>query len=549
MPTADDEWRSTHQRARLDILEEAHDEVTKAFLKSYVHEERLDAWGEPDISNNPLAAYAKQMTTPGRYWKAPTITRAALAGVELDALVGPSGALSTAGYWTKRQAVAYRTEGMGDDIVRLDVIRGRLVCRIVDPCEIYREVDPDDPERDVQVWELRLRWLPDPVDPIERGRWVWAWDKYDVGVVAADGTVIRPPSWRIVEALSPLEEGTRDPKDWSDRFLVRPDGSRGAMVGLGDAPDAYPFQDPDAEIADRAYLPFVRYASVDSCRVWNWKENRGLHRLTLHAAAYASMAGRAALDASGGFAIAWGLDFPADAGKSPGATREARRFNVEPGTIILAEPVGNQQPGVVPVGPAGNLEALAGFVRGYVADGQKQKGLGGADAEKQAANPTSGSALHISDRQRQEHQESTEPLDRKADLKAIRISALLLNRATGTKYPTDGFTIVYPRRRRSPQEEADVRAEQEWERAQGYKSRVQIMMDRNPGMTREDALQALAQSMADEAELERRAAALAPKPAPTKPGAPPPAAGDDEDEDDEPDDAGGTDDDTDTPET
>jgi hypothetical protein len=523
MPTDEDEWRATHQAARLQILTEDHDEVVKAWLKNYVHEDILDGWGEPDISVNPLASYAKQMTTPGRYWRSPSVTHG--SGDAVASLVGPSGALSAAGYWTKRQTIAFRSEGMGDDLVRLDVIDGRLVVRIVNPADVYIEVDPDDPSRVVRLWELRLRCIPDALDPDAPGEWVYAWDQYDVG------TATRAPSWRIVEALP--KHVAREPRDLSGLFLARPDGSYGVCEGL-EGPARYPFVDDAQPIAHRKpYLPWVRYASVDADRVWNWRENRGLHRGTLHTAAYATYTGRAALDASGSFAIAWGLSLPADAGRKPGATREDRLLKIRPGSILFAEADGKSTD-VRVMGPAGNLEAVSSFNRGYVADLQKQKGLGGADAEKQAANPSSGAALYISDRQRHEYQERTEPLDRKSDLDAIRKAALLLNAATGTTYPTDGYTIVYPRRRRSPQEEADERTEQEWETTEGYRSRVQIYQQRNPGTTREDAIRALAQVMADEAQLDAEMARIKAEQSASTPALAPPVPGEDEPDDDTP---------------
>jgi hypothetical protein len=127
------------------------------------------------------------------------------------------------------------------------------------------------------------------------------------------------------------------------------------------------------------------------------------------------------------------------------------------------------------------------------------RGLGQASVEKVSANPASGAALHISDRQRREYQERIEPLFRASDLELLSKAAAVLNRATGTDYPESGYSIVYHRPPRSPGEEKDARERDEWLVSNGYRSKVDVYRARYPGLTSDDAVEDLRRIAREEA--------------------------------------------------
>jgi hypothetical protein len=128
--------------------------------------------------------------------------------------------------------------------------------------------------------------------------------------------------------------------------------------------------------------------------------------------------------------------------------------------------------------------------------------------EKTGANPASGAALYISDRQRREHQERTEPLYRRYDLELISKAAILCNLAHGSYYPESGYAIVYPRPERSPQEEKDARDAANWAVENGYKSKAQVFMMKNPGVSYDEAVEALVRVGLEEQAIERRASEM-----------------------------------------
>ncbi|MGA0313357.1 MAG: hypothetical protein ACO3N4_09835 [Ilumatobacteraceae bacterium] len=481
-PMMPDQDRAEHQRARASILDEDFDQVLDLWLRDYVAPEVLETWGQPDTSNNPLVSYVSQLTTPGRYSQRPIVHHPSEAAA---GLLDPGGALDAAGWTTKAQTYERRTIGLGDYLVGLDVFEGSLVLQLVEPCDIYLEADPRRPDRARALWHLRLRW-----DAV-RGAYRWTFTIYDLG----DPEAGRPPSLRVVSATEKDEDGYRD---LSDAYL---DG--GALVG-----DAYPYRYEDG----RAFLPWVQYRSSDTGKIWHWSELRGLHRGTLHVCTYATYTGRAALDATGSHVLTWNLQLPgADVrlasgrpyddgvGYTPGGA-PIEQVPITPGAISACQVVEpGVQPGVSVVGPGINLAPLHAFTRGYIHDLMLNRGLGQASVEKVSANPASGAALHISDRQRREYQERIEPLFRASDLELLSKAAAVLNRATGTDYPESGYSIVYHRPPRSPGEEKDARERDAWLVEHGYRSRVDVYRSRYPGLSTSDAVEDLRRIRRDEA--------------------------------------------------
>ena len=171
MPTRDDDFRARHQVARAQILRENFDDVLSAWLTNYVRAEVLDTWGQPDTSNVPLVSYCRQLTTPGRYYKRPSLSHPS-AGAE--GLIAPGGKMDQAGIFSKLQTVEYLTTGLGDYFVRIDHSDRGLHYRLIDPANVYLEKDPDSGET-VLWWELRARYLPDEC------RYVWTFDAFYLG--------------------------------------------------------------------------------------------------------------------------------------------------------------------------------------------------------------------------------------------------------------------------------------------------------------------------------------------------------------------------------
>ncbi len=490
LPRAEDQRRSEYQLARFLMLDEEHADIVKEWMRCYVQDEVLEGWGEPDLAYDLIASYAHQLTTPGRYWQTPKC----MGEDGSEGVIGTDGAMMKGGYWTKMQRVEYYTVGIGDYFVHVSVNpEGKAIYRPVEPHNLTIQWDPDDPDKIVALLELRIRW-----SELE-AKWRWAWDVYDLSDPAN-------PSMRVLAADEVVvdENGQHVYADLSSQFVVHPDGvTYGAMTGA-----AYPYRDPET---DELVIPYVHHRGADMVG-WNLAENNGLHRATLHATTYATYTGRCALDATGEFAIYYGLEVgadmrPGEMGSPSSAGPPVRQIPIRPGMLLHGTVVGDKV-GKLDFGASVNLPHLSAFLRGYMMDALKLRGLGASDVQKQAANPTSGAALHISNKEREEASEKRTPLFRKADEWAMRLTAILLNAFTGSTYPTSGYTLVYAQPRKSPQEEASQREGQSWAMSEGLKSRVDVVLEHNPGMTREAAIAMLARVQADEVAVNEAASAL-----------------------------------------
>jgi hypothetical protein len=470
MPTESDQRRSDLQVARYMILTEQHDEIVREWRAAHMQQDVDDSLGPSDLSANPLAEICRQLSTPGLYGRTPTTRHSDPAGA---ALVGPDGALATAGYWSRMQRVQYFALGMGEQPVRLDVdADGQLTVRLVSASDLYVVPDDEHPDRARVIWELRLR--PVPGKPREV-RYVW--EQYSIPRPGSD----EQPYYRIVEAA---QSGPGE--DLSEVYLTRADGTRGALEG-----DAYPYRYANG----RPFLPWVFYRAQDTGQFWNHLDRRGVHHGTLMTAMFYTFASHTAHAASGNMAIAWGLEPMGDVVKQPDGTVKAissRSLNIMPRTLLFARRTdAAEQPDLRELGAGGNLTALSEWVRSYEMRQSLRWGLAPADVTRQHANPTSGAALTISRADKREAMEQVEEVFRRVDVEAMGKAAALLRDGGDRRYgalPDQGYTISYQRISESPDEARARREHIEWMQSQGHVSELDAYCLLHPGATKNDAI-------------------------------------------------------------
>ena len=506
MPTAHDEQRAIHQFTRLQILMEDWDDVIEEWLEEHIGAERATIWGIPDTSANSLADLCRQLATPGLYSHRPKVTHRR----SRDGLIDEGGFLDQAGHWTKMVFVQFLTLGLGDMFVHFSVTdRGRFVERIVWPHNVHLVADPEDNGSPIELWELRRRRL------MPEGSWVYTWSVYDLGRVGAYGRVERPPSYRV-QIAKRGSSATRTPNatgyepgglgdDVSERFVQRPDGSFGALVG-----DAYPWvSDEDGS----PVFPFGRYQDADTGQLWNTFNKRAAHRGALNNALYWTYTGRVARDATGSYAIVAGLtptgndvvlhSGRADASRDPtyGSPPTYSKV-IEPGTVEYHEIRDGESPFVHEFTASENLPALLEFSERYEMRQAVRFGLNPSDLSRMAANPSSAAALMVSNEGKREFSRQVAPVFRRADLEAIRRAAIVIRAGGLGSFPELGYSIRYHEIPRSPQEVADQRTDLEWKQEQGVMSRVDVYRELNPGTSVEDAIQALVDVAVQERELD-----------------------------------------------
>lgn len=491
MPTEEDEERAVHQWKRWQVLKETWDNLLAAWLEEHVDIERLEVWGPPDTSANPLVDIAAQLSTPGLYGTRPAADNADELG---KAIVGADGFLDQIRFFSKMQRVQFFTLGLNDFLVRwsVDEKSKSLRVRLVAPHLIYARAKPDDPGTPIEIWELRLRLLH------EEGkgtRWIWAWDVFKLEDPAEGGK----PSFKVIVCDSATDSDLSG-TDLSSVYLTSDAAPDGRLVG-----ETYPFVDEDGKTP---ILPWTWYRSVDEGTLWAWTAKRGAFRGTLNTGLNWTYTQRAARDASGKTTIVIGAKPPAvesKKSKTTGAT--VRSIMLTPGAALFLE----QDPDatqllVQDVGPGGNLSDLSAYSSSYELRQAVRWGLNPADVQRLNNNPVSGAALFVTSKGRREFSRQVEELFRASDLAAFACAAALLRSAGVGAFPTTGYSIVYAQIPESPQEQQAARDQTDWDLEHGVIGPLDVVKMRRPGLTDEQALRVLVDSAVQTATIDAEVA-------------------------------------------
>jgi hypothetical protein len=463
---------------RRKILDEDYDREAAEYLEQLAGAETAGLWGAPDTAHNPLASHSRQLVTPGLYGRAPTCTYPEGG----DVLMGPEGLWEAAGIWPRNQSLQYLTVGAGIWFRRLHLVDlgqgdgSQLVDRIVDPADVYVEVDEANPMVPVVFWELRQRCR---IKGSEREEF-YAWDQLDIRNPET-------PTYRIIRC---------DSQGKTSEDLTAEFASREIAAG------AYEWRTPTG----LPFLPYVTYRAVDAGCFWPmWR--RSVHRGTLRATAHWTYTGRAALFATGEHLLVSGIEeLPAGTVQHGDHNRDqlatpAQSLRVQPGTITVVQTRQGQQMSSIKIGPGVNLPNLLQFSNVYDMLLSASDGLQADDVMRQAANPTSGAALAIGDASRREFSAQVEPFFRASDMMGIRKSAWML-RAAGNDCPDTGYSLSYHTVPLSPSEREDLRKDLQWKRERGQISSIDEHLALFPGKTREQAAAAVIAARVDERRLE-----------------------------------------------
>lgn len=449
--------RATHLRARLSLLESDAEQTLEMWADERISAERRTVFGPIDTSANPLADVCAQLATPGLFGLPPSVT--APAGGE--GLIAADGPLMRARLWGTLSRTEFLARGMGDWLIRPEVTADRrLVLRHVNPADVEAIPYDDDPTRIRILWELRLRWLSTPLAP--DGAWVWTWDQYDVSA----GT------FRVVEATTGAP-GMEFPTTITGWPWVDAEGKR--------------------------FLPFVHFRSVDDGRLWHWTDQRGLHRGTLNSALHWTWCGYAAMYATGSAVLLIGARMPKSAQGSPG--QQARFASFTPGCVVEVEQAGEGQPQVAQIGPGTNLAGLRDWAASYDRRLLSRAGVKAGDFGADSANPWSAAALILTDGAKRREQERLLPVFAPSVEELLRQCAAMLRLAGIGTYPETGYAIGYHLLPASPEEQQAARDEETYQVDKDIISPVDVYLRRFPGVTREQAIEAMRRNRAEKAAL------------------------------------------------
>lgn len=469
MPVPDNEYdtlRWEHTRLRRRMIDGAWRSDLEKRVNQHVGDVRAAGWGALDLAANPLRVTSKELSTLYLAGE-PDIPE---AQDELKATISRSG------LWSSMTRFMAWTIACREYLMRPHVDSdGRIHYRAVPPDLVTAVSDPDRPDTPVSIKELRLR----EVDVSGRMELQWTYDVLDVSDQ-------RRPVYKVMSA------DLRN-KDLSSQFLS------GSMSG-----GKYPYRKADGT----AVLPYVLYhAERLGSRLWDYREGIELVEGALNLGVLRSFWLHVAKDAS--WPQRYGVNVkPAGAGiADDGLPSSFAAVVVDPSTFLPLELIDPDRPAIVDQFDAGgDPAALLQAVQDYAAWGMSDAGISRSDLLRNSGDPRSGYALSLSNEGKRSAQRRFAPQFAASDTDLVALSAIMLNRATGSSYEEDGYNVVYSSIPLSPEELQSRRTHILELIEAGLMSKSDAYMELHPGLTRKQA----------EAELARiESEAPEPEPEPT----------------------------------
>ncbi len=458
-PTAEASTRWEHTRLRERIMGSVWEDDLRRELAQELGTLRSRAQGVPDQSSNLLKACSQQLST--LYHRPPTVTHATGA----EELVDSGGILTRAGLWQIMGSLQQQIIALNDYLLGITISPdGRPIYRPVSPSYVVAVPDPNEPDLPIAISELRLRAHP------QTGAWAWYWDAWD----------LRVPSFRVMSATT-----NEAPVDVTALFIQ--DGETGEP--LADlSGDRYPYLDDG-----RPILPYSLYHAerTGGC-LFSPFLNSEIVQATLKSGAGYSMFWKAFKDSSYSQRYTVNCAIP---GLGTDGTTEAPRSSIttDPSTILMLSSEDDSQPMVGAWQPASTPGELLDSLTKYELRAAEFMGISPADIQRLGGsnNARSGVAISLSREAQRESARRFTPVMRRSDLETIEKTAGMLNAATGSSWPTDGYHIRYAAIPRSSDElEAERRHVVELLQS-GLISRVEALQFLEPGMSREEALRRL----------------------------------------------------------
>lgn len=449
-------WRHTSLVRRIvdPELDWTSDASTR--VKDMVGTDRQFAWKTPDTTAPLLRVYADTLCRA--YAKVPGIAPPNDRGTEV------LKAITQGRHWVHMQESQAEAWAAGELFVRVDIDRkGRPTFRRVTADRVTVEVDPERPDQAITLREAGF-WR-------EAKRWVW--HVYDISNE-------NKPSWRVY-----LDENGENGKHVSKEFFK----DNGLQEG-----DRYRFRLEDGE----PFIPYAVYRGVESGRFWHPYGRKSLVEATLNIAVYLTYFGHVLRNASWPQRYVVNADFVGavvdDAEDGRPMRQQSAHIIADPATIVrltnqLAHDsghalVGQWQPGA---DPKVVFEAL----QMYISQTSSFAGVSGSDQMRITGDPRSAYAIHLSRSALREEQARTEPILRRADEDIIRMTAALMSRHTGKRYPEEGYTIEYLGIPEGLDEVAARRQHILELMDRGLASPVDAYRTMHPGCTDEEAVEAL----------------------------------------------------------
>lgn len=454
-------WERTKLRRRL--LDGEWDQDLRWHLGKHLDPAKQSAWGKPTRALNLYRSVIGQLAV--LYLSEPDIVHEGLddTGEEY---------LASLPIWAQHVKLQRYVIGLGEAAVRVGWHPGHhagdagLQLRVVTPDRLWIEDDARAPGEPVVIREAVRR-----KDPVQ-DEWRWYWDVYDIRDPSA-------PYFAIVTA----------------------DENRDDVTGVFTNGERVPWQWWDENGAP--YLPWVLYHSEEHGSLWDsnvWDElcegTLDLGMLAthfLHCVKDASWLQKYLLNAK-----------PRGLSKLGKGQNERSAISTDPASILLLDSDGEAASvGAFPqaIDPTDIIDSI----KQYTSMVASNVGLSASDLEK--ADRESGVAIQIRRDAVRRYQQRYTTVFQRSDMRLLKTIARVSNGFSGAgvpALPVDGYAIHYPSlplTREEMQQRFQIR-EQEYKL--GLVSRVDMLMEREPGLTREKAAERLYRVQQEEQALNLR---------------------------------------------
>lgn len=438
LPDLGEMQRWGHTRLLRRMLDGAWERDLEERVAREVGRERAAAWGIAKTTCMPLVSICRE--TAALYLVQPEVR------IGDEVLTGPlPAAIKAAGLWPRMPRFQALTIGMRECAWRVSVSPAGVVqYRPVYADMIQATADPDAPDVPVSVRELRWR-----------DGWGWCWDVLSVADPAS-------PEYRVERA--------------SDGADVSAEVLRGEFSGA-----AYPYRRRDGV----PVLPYRLYhAESLGDRLWNWRGNWETVQACLDLAVNFTFLGHVLRDCS--FPQRYSLDCAFVGGgvamDSSGNSRT--EIVADPAVIMMAESIAEgRQPVISQFAAGADPVALEGVISALANRIAIDAGLPPADIQRMGGTARSGYAIALSNEGKRAAARRYAPIFQREDEALIGLTAILMNRATGSALPEEGYAVVYQDLPLSPEEMQARRANVLELLNAGMISRVAGYRELHPGLT------------------------------------------------------------------
>lgn len=460
-PDVAERWERT--RLRLRMLTGSWLQDLVLHMRKHLDPTRAEAWGEPTTALNLYKGVVAQLAV--LYIEPPSVQ---IQPEDAEALAW----LKAEGVWSHHQHMSVVAIGTGECALRVGWVPGNaaaepgLSVEVVPPHLLHAVDEAAAPGEPVELWHAIMRKAPHDDEPR------WFFDVYNIRDP-------KRPTYQIVRGDVRDAEGRAMFEDVTSLFAV---------------PGVYPWV-----YEGRPFIPYLLVHAQTHGGLWDSTTWAELVCGTLDTALLATEVMHSFKTSS--WQQKYGLDVELAGLKTAGEGSSIRsEIATDESSILLFRSFGNKT-GALGTFPAATIplemmQALKAFIAMVAAN----SGINPSELEK--ADRESGVAIQIrGDAVRRRLKTYTDTFQR-TDVRYLELVSKVVNLFSGDAaplLPTSGYSTAYPALPMTREEIEQLMQVRQAELAMGLVSRVDLLMERDPSLSRDAAMVRLT-----EIDLERR---------------------------------------------